>query len=83
MCIVCSGNSLKRVKRDEVLENFASENAADILSVPLRSAAAAVSRKVFRRIPQGDFMAVTGTDGKRLYMSVKSDSFIKHQVISS
>ena len=35
------------------------------------------TRASSRRIPVGDFLSVTGTDGKRVYVGVKSDEDIK------
>ena len=36
--------------------------------------------KVSRRIPNSDFMAVTSFDGQRVYVTMKSESFVKQQV---
>ena len=37
--------------------------------------------KVTRRIPNSDFMAVTGFDGQRVYVTMKTESFVQYQVI--
>jgi len=37
--------------------------------------------KVSRRIPNSDFMAVTGFDGQRVYVTMKSESFVQYQVV--
>jgi len=36
---------------------------------------------VSRRIPNSDFMAVTGFDGQRVYVTMKTESFVQRQVI--
>jgi len=36
--------------------------------------------KVSRRIPYSDFMAVTGFDGQRVYVTMKTESFVQQQV---
>lgn len=89
MCIslwhVSKGRTSKKPRRDDgSLHLPAGSRAEELVNCP-ESYSSQTSyqmqrSRVSRRIPQGDFMAVTGTDGRRLYMTVKSESLIKHQV---
>jgi len=51
------------------------------VSLPPAKPATIRRSKVSRRIPNSDFMAVTGFDGQRVYVTMKSESFVQYQVI--
>lgn len=49
--------------------------------LPAARTAAVQRSKVSRRIPNSDFMAVTGFEGQRVYVTMKTESFLEWQVI--
>jgi len=73
----------KKFKSVKEADNVSNISHVSVLSsTAARPAAAAIrSSKVSRRIPNSDFMAVTGFDGQRVYVTMKTESFVKRQVV--
>jgi hypothetical protein len=82
--LLYQGHTSKKARRDDGLLQTPGTRAPELVNgsqLDSTQSSVRVNRnRVSRRIPPGDFMAVTGTDGRRLYMSVKSESLLKHQV---
>ena len=87
MCCICwTEHASKKFKSGHETEQLNGETIIDVSHVsvsplPLARPANARRSNVSRRIPNSDFMAVTGFDGQRVYVTMKTDGFIQRQVI--
>lgn len=67
-------------ERDRLNGVTSDVSDVSLSSLPPMKPASVRRSKVSRRIPNSDFMAVTGFDGQRVYVTMKSESFIQYQV---
>jgi len=72
----------KKLKSGQNTESLNGVVTSAAIESPATLTAARRS-KVSRRIPHSDFMAVTGFDGQRVYVTMKTEFFVQHQVISA
>lgn len=87
MFILClTEHVAKKFKSGQEVDklNDVTSDDVDCISVshlsPVRPATVRRST-VSRRIPDSDFMAVTGFEGQRVYVTMKTESYVQRQVI--
>ena len=79
-----TGHISKKFKLGQEADRLNGVNSdvshVSVSSLPPIEPASVRHSKVSRRIPNSDFMAVTGFDGQRVYVTMKSKSFVQYQV---